>query len=166
MLAAVCDIKTYKINNLITYTFILLGAATNIMIAGYKGLLFSLWGSVLPVICLMILYLCRMLGAGDIKLFGAVGSIMGAGFTLNAILCSFIAGGIIGLSILLVKRSCKSRLRYLLIYMKGCFLSMSLLPYTSFEDKHSDDGKFHFAIAISAGTLVLFFINAAGTGGF
>ncbi len=153
VLALISDIKTYKIKNNIVYPFIILGLLTNVYYNSLQGVKESLIGIMLPILLLFILYLLRMLGAGDIKLFSAIGSIMGYGFVFNTILYSIIAGGIISLEILIVKKNGRKRLVYLLKYLKISILTCSMLPYEDFNEK-SDGSKFHFGYAVICGTII------------
>jgi len=106
-----------------------------------------------PVLILFVFYALRMLGAGDIKLFSAIGAIMGTKFVLYAIAFSFMAGGVIALIILSVNRGWKNRMLYLFNYLKCCFLANSFLPYSDFEEKN-DGSKFHFTFAITIGVII------------
>jgi len=153
VLSLISDIKTYKIKNYIILPFILFGMIINCIIYGSRGALISLWGMAAPVFILFVFYALRMLGAGDIKLFSAIGAIMGIKFVLYSIAFSFIAGGGIALVILSINRDWKNRMSYLFNYFKCCFLANSLLPYTDFDGK-KDGGKFHFTLAIACGVIV------------
>lgn len=156
-LSLISDIKTYKIKNKIVLTFMILGMGANVVTDGIKGIKVSLLGLITPILILFILYALRMLGAGDIKLFSAIGSIMGVKFAIYSMAFSFLSGGIIAIIILVLRKNGVERLRYLWLYMKNTFLSMSIQPYTEFEDKR-DTGKFRFAYAIFVGTVLALFV--------
>lgn len=119
----------------------------------FNGVLHSLAATVLPVLLLIILYILRMLGAGDIKLFSAIGAIMGVKFILYTIIYSFLSGGVIALALISLRKNGKQRLTYLYTYIKNCILTRSFQQYTAFDDK-SDGSKFHFSYAIVCGTLI------------
>ncbi|RCX11238.1 prepilin peptidase CpaA [Anaerobacterium chartisolvens] len=153
LLALICDYKIYRIKNAVVVPFIVAGILTNTVLGGPEGLKSSISGILLPVLLLIVFFALRMLGAGDIKLFSAVGSIMGAEFVMYAMAYSFISGGVIAVLIIALRKNGKERLRHLVAYIKSCFLSFSLLPYTDFEDK-SDGAKFRFSYAIACGTLI------------
>lgn len=161
MLSLVSDLRTYRIKNYITYSFMLAGLTANLAMEGPKGMIFSLQGIMLPVVGLILLYMMRVIGAGDIKLLSAVGAVMGAGFILSAMLYSFICGGIIASLIILIRRNGIERFKYLFSYMKSCLVSMELLPYADSQDKQ-DRGKFHFSIAVASGTAAAVIIGRFG----
>ncbi len=153
LLALICDYKTYRIKNTVVVPFIMAGILTNAILSGPGGLKSSAAGILLPVLLLIVFFALRMLGAGDIKLFSAIGSIMGAKFVIYAMAYSFISGGVIAVLIIVFRRNGKERLKYLLAYIKSCFLSFSLLPYTDFENKE-DGAKFRFSYAAACGALI------------
>lgn len=153
ILALISDIKTYKIKNIIVYPFIIIGIITNFYLNGLDGVFFSLKGMFAPILLLIIFFILRMLGAGDIKFFSAIGSIMGVQFVIFTILYSFLSGGVIALLLMIVRKNGIKRFIYLFKYLKSCFITLSILPYTDFSDK-SDEGKFRFAIAIVCGVCV------------
>lgn len=152
-LALISDIKTYKIKNNIVFPFIIIGILTNMHLHGIAGIVFSFKGLIAPILLLIIFFALRMLGAGDIKLFSAIGSIMGLEFILYTILYSFLAGGAIALLLIIVRKNGIKRFTYFFQYLKSCFLNLAILPYTDFDDK-SDGGKFRFAFAIACGVAI------------
>jgi prepilin peptidase CpaA len=153
ILALISDIKLYKIKNKIILPFIIIGIMTNLLNSGINGFRESLIGIAVPVVVLIILYAVRMLGAGDIKLFGAIGSIMGYEFCLFTIVFSFIAGGVIASILIILRKNGRRRFSHLFEYIKACIVCFTLLPYSDFDDK-SDGEKFHFAVAITLGTMI------------
>lgn len=161
MLALISDLKTYKVKNLITYGFMLLGLGVNFAQEGFSGLYFSFQGLVLPVLCLIILYAAKVVGAGDIKLLCAIGAVMGARFALYATLFSFIFGGIIAFGVILCRHNGAARFKYLIEYVRSCFLTMKLLQYTDFKGKN-EEGRFHFSIAILSGTAAVIVLGRFG----
>lgn len=161
ILASVSDFRTYKISNSINYFFILLGTLSNLVFYGLRGLRSSVGGIIVPLIVLLLLYALRMLGAGDIKLFCAIGAIAGVKFVLYSIAFSVISGGIIALAIMLFRKNAVKRFAYFTTYLKSCLLSAAILPYSDFEDK-SDGGKMHFSYAVACGTSILIAAKLTG----
>jgi len=74
---------------------------------GVRGLLDSLLGIIVPFLLLIVLYALRMLGAGDVKLFSAIGAVLGVRAALWIMAYSFLAGGVIALIILIINRNGK-----------------------------------------------------------
>ncbi len=157
--ALVSDIRTYKIKNLIIVIFMAAGLTTGFLRDELSGLSDSALAAVIPIPLLMIFFALKMLGAGDIKLFCAIGALGGVRFVLYAMAYSFIAGGIIAIVIMLVNKNFRKRGRYLLCYLKTCFLSRTLQPYTDFNDK-TDGAKFRFSYAVACGVAAAIFLKS------
>jgi len=153
LLSSISDIRIRKIKNAIVLPFIAAGLVTNWIISGHNGLTGSLLGAFLPLVLLMALYALKMLGAGDIKLFSAVGAIMGTGFVLYSMAYSFLVGGIISIVLMILRKNAAERFKYLMNYLKSCFLTFSIKPY-AVEISKDDSAEFPFACAIALGTII------------
>jgi prepilin peptidase CpaA len=151
--AVVWDFRSYKISNVLIAAGLAAGLVSGFAADGVKGLVSAVLAALVPAVLLILLFALRMLGAGDIKLFCAVGAIMGLPFVLYAMAYSFLAGGVMALLIIAVRGNAKQRLGHIATYLKTCFLSGKFSPYTDFDDK-SDGAKFHFSLAIAAGCAV------------
>jgi prepilin peptidase CpaA len=145
------DTKTRKIKNFVTYPAILAGFATNLILAGFEGLKDSITATILPILILFLFYVLKMLGAGDLKLFGAIGSIMGLNFVLCNLAYAFISGGVIAIILIGIRKNAFERFKYLFNYLKSCFLMLKLEKYQEFD---SNNGLFRFSYAILWGTLI------------
>jgi len=94
--AAWIDFRTFRIPN----ALVLLGAGFGLLVqtwgSGLDGLLLSVAGLALGLMLMLPFYLFRLTGAGDVKLMGAVGAILGPAALLQALFFSLIAGGALG----------------------------------------------------------------------
>ncbi len=151
-MALVSDLKTGKIKNRLTVSFMALGLATNLLMDGVAGIRDSLAGWLAPMLLLFVLYALRMMGAGDIKLFSAVGAIMGLQFSLWTMAFSFLCGGVMALIVMVSRKKAAVRMRSFFTYLKSCLLGLTLLPYDT-QTESKDGGTFPFAAAIAAGAL-------------
>jgi len=168
LLAFIGDIKSNKVRNTLTLTFILLGIISNLIFRGFGGFFLSFLGILLPFMIFLPLYILKMLGAGDIKLFSAIGAICGYRFLLRSMIYSFLTGGIIALIVILIQKNSKQRLSHLIHYILNCFLTSSIQPYcsnyysdcdiaitlNSNADIQVNKAMFPFACAISLGTVL------------
>ena len=100
-ISIVTDIRIRKILNIVTYPAILLGFVLNpILHYGYSqsvglGFLHSLLGFLLGFGFFFIFYIFgkgKNMGAGDVKLMGAIGALLGWEMTLNAIIFTAFTG--------------------------------------------------------------------------
>ena len=165
VLLAICtvsDVKTRKIKNSVTYTFIAVGMFANTAANGLKGLGFSLAGVCIPLLILLLFYKLRMLGAGDVKLFAAVGAIAGGRFVFRSILYSFLFGGVAGIITLALRRNATERFKSLLEYIKSCYLTFRLMEYENSASGNSG-GRFPFTYAAVPGILLQLLPAILGT---
>jgi prepilin peptidase CpaA len=102
--AAVYDIRFRRIPNWLVLAALLLGLALNGFLFGGGGLLTSLKGIGLAFVIYFPLYLLRGMGAGDVKLMMAIGSLVGPGPWFIIFLCTGLLGGILALAFLLLRR--------------------------------------------------------------
>lgn len=143
------DIREHKIKNFITIPAALIGCLINFMEKGLSGLSFSVEGWLTPVIFLILFYYINVMGAGDIKLFAAIGAIMGLPFVIFSFTFTVCLGSIIGLALMIKRRALLFRMRILLNYFLFSVATRKLSPYVSKNDLSS---KFAFSVAIIPGT--------------
>jgi len=94
---ALIDLRTRRIPNVLTAS--LLTAGVFLAASGLSGLTVkaALLGMCLGLALMMPGYLIGATGAGDVKLFAAVGALMGSERTLTAFLYTALAGGAIAI---------------------------------------------------------------------
>ena len=69
----------------------------NLAIGGLNGALYSIGGCVLAFILMFILHVFGAMGAGDVKLFAAIGSVIGAQLVLPTFVVVVLTGGLLAL---------------------------------------------------------------------
>lgn len=102
--AAVYDVRYRRIPNWVSVGGIALGLLANTLTHGIPGLLFSLGGFALGFGLYFVLYVLHAMGAGDVKLMGAVGALVGWRNWVAIFVIAAILGGIMAM-ILIVARS-------------------------------------------------------------
>src|SRR6266568_3093330 len=80
--AAVVDVQQHRIPNWLTYPSMIAGLVLQTAFHGLGGLLHSVEGGLLFGGIFLLFYLVRAMGAGDVKLAAALGSIVGVSATL------------------------------------------------------------------------------------
>lgn len=120
--AVLMDLKTGEIANGWIVTIWLAGILVSWQERGGSGIRFWFFGMSIPLLCLFWLFLFRMLGAGDIKLFSAIGGFLGPAAILKCICLSFIFGAILSIGILIICGNIRQRLFKLTIYIKQIFI--------------------------------------------
>jgi len=89
------DVRYRRIPNAFVIGTLVAGISLNIAIAGFSGVLNSLGGCVLAFVLMFMLHVFGAMGAGDVKLFAAIGSITGAQLVLPTFLIVILTGGLL-----------------------------------------------------------------------
>ncbi len=143
--ACITDIRYQKIPNLLVLTFFAAGIIYRVTCGGLIGL----WGALIASACgfipLLIIYLFKGIGAGDVKLFAAIGIWSSTVYVLQLMLISFLAAGIIGLVILISKSIYLRRFILMLHTLYIPALRMNRKGYIKWADAGK---KFPFMIAV------------------
>jgi prepilin peptidase CpaA len=90
--ATFTDLRTHQIPNAITVPAAVTGLALNATLSGWHGAVISVEGALLGIGIFLVFFLIGGMGAGDVKLFGAVGSLVGP----HALLLVFVFTGLVG----------------------------------------------------------------------
>ncbi|HTI50111.1 MAG TPA: A24 family peptidase, partial [Planctomycetaceae bacterium] len=101
---AVSDLVTHKIHNRATYTGIVLALIVNSLERGWdgpRGLEDSLKGLGLCGGLMLVSYVLFHVGGGDVKLLAMIGAFLGVEEGIEALLWTFVLGGIAGLTLLI-----------------------------------------------------------------
>lgn len=159
IIAALTDLQQRRIPNLLTFPAMLFGILAHLHASGLAGLWFSTGGLALGIGFLLLFYLSGMMGAGDVKLMGAVGSMIGPQEVFQAFLYTAFAGGIYALIVLAWKG-------LLINFVKRIFHSLhlslinrrlTLIP----EEGHASP-ILCYGIAIGVGTVISIFFDLPG----
>ena len=96
IVAAVIDGKILKVPNWLTFPFIVAGWIHWTVQGGLgtEGLLFSLMGTFVGMMLLLVLRNVGGMGAGDVKLLAGVGAWLGTVITLYAFAATAVVGGV------------------------------------------------------------------------
>lgn len=157
------DAKECRIPNQFVFSGLALGILFNTalpeglgfvsLLPGGLGLWGALAGAALGLAVMLPMYLLRAMGAGDVKLMSMVGAFLGPEDVLGAVLCSFLAGGVLSLGFAwktgILRRTLQNV--WFIVYSGAIKIAGGSLP--SPDDAPETAGKFPYAAAIAAGTL-------------
>lgn len=99
--AALCDIRTRRVPNRLTFGMAALALATHAWVGGAGGALSSAAGLLVGLCCFLPIFLLGGMGAGDVKLLAAIGAWIGPGDAFVVALTSSIAGGALAIVVAL-----------------------------------------------------------------
>ncbi len=102
--AAVIDVRQHRIPNWVTYPGIAMGILLRWFFLGWRGLGSALTGCLIAGGVMLVFYLVRAMGAGDVKLLAAIGSLVGPSHAVVVLIATAIAGGVLALVYVLARR--------------------------------------------------------------
>jgi prepilin peptidase CpaA len=157
--AAAYDIRFRRIPNWLALAGLCAGLGLNTAFGGWIGLKMAAAGFATGFGVYFLFYLIRAMGAGDVKLMGAAGSLVGAGNWLWLFVAAAIAGGAIALVLIVVKRRVRATL-WNIAFILSEFLRFRA-PYMKREELDVKSGKgvsLPHAVAIALGSLAFLYM--------
>lgn len=117
--AGYTDFRHRKIPNWLAVTGLCSGLLGHVWTGGFPGMGRSLTGAGLGFGIMLLLYIFKAVGAGDVKLFAAIGAIGGPLLTVSTITYSILWAGLIGIGILLYQRRLVANGKGILLAVTG-----------------------------------------------
>lgn len=148
--AAYFDLAKGRIPNALVLLLGAVGLVCSGVIGGLVGVTDSLMGAAMGGGLLLVCYLARWLGAGDVKLMAAMGALLGFGGVLWALFYTAVVGGALGVGILVWKGK-------LLWGLKRAFSLRALLHPEEVEERITVP----YGFAIAVGTLLTVVLHGA-----
>jgi prepilin peptidase CpaA len=116
--AAVSDVREHRIPNWLTYPGMILGMVLRGVLLrgglfGLKGLASAVEGLLLAGGIMFLFYAVRAMGAGDVKLMAAVGSLVGPKHAIVVLLATAICGGLMAIIVAVYRGRMGATLRNL-----------------------------------------------------
>ena len=153
--AAWIDGRTRRIPNWLTVSGFAVGVALHLCLAGWRGGLFALEGSVLGLLVLLPLVLLRALGAGDWKLMGALGAFVGPVMLWFVLLASVLVAGVMAVVQMVMAGRVRETLRNVGLLIMG-FFAYGFRAHPEISIDNPDALKLPFGVAVAIGTLICF----------
>jgi prepilin peptidase CpaA len=165
IVAAVIDVRTQKIPNWLTLPFTLIGMLLNFFINGNQGLISSALGLLAGFLLLYFVYLLGGMGAGDVKLLGAVGALLGPRMVFYTFIWMALAGGALAFLFILYKRAFSQTFRNLKILLLGWVLGIADSE-ANITIKNQSLVKLPYGVAIALGTILAVWLKQIPSFGF
>jgi prepilin peptidase CpaA len=156
--ACVCDVRTRRIPQLLTLGGAVAGVAFHVATAGWTAGVASLSGWAVGLLILMLPFALGGLGAGDVKLLGALGAWVGAANVVWVALYAGAAGGV--LAVLVAARSgyLREALRNVYLLLMHWRLN-GLRPLDEVTLDRSRGPRLAYAVPILAGTVATLWLQ-------
>jgi len=140
------DISKKNIYNIQTYPSMAIGLILGYAAGGGHGILMSLAGLFTGLALLFIIFLAGGIGAGDVKLLGAIGALKGTVFVLWTMFFTGLIGGVMAFALLIWKGRLLSTFRNLFIFLRH--------PVKAHGDQKPEERMYlPYGVAISLGSV-------------
>ncbi len=150
--AAVTDVCWGRIPNWITFPLAVISLGAHTWTGGWDGFLFSLQGCLMGLVCLIWFYARGGMGAGDVKLMGATGAVLGATHVVYAFAVAALLGGLYSLTIMVAQGGLRSMWERLVVLVSTMFVTRSAPQGNGPQSK--TEPKLRYALVIGLGTLI------------
>jgi prepilin peptidase CpaA len=145
------DVCYRRIPNAFVLATLAVGIVINVSFTGINGALASLGGCVLAFFLMFVLHIFGAMGAGDVKLFAAIGAVTGLNLVLPMFFVVILTGGVLGVISMLRAREPK------LIMLRVFHIVMGILPgHTVPRFPVPEDRRYTipYGVAITLGSLI------------
>lgn len=109
-IAFIVDIRKQIIPNWLTAASFAAAIVYHAVLGGMEGITAALIGAAAGFFPLLLLHLAKGIGAGDVKLFAALGAWLGVWTVLQVLLYSILYAGAIGICLVIMNRTFGKRL--------------------------------------------------------
>jgi len=148
------DVRYRRIPNKLVFATLVAGISLNLVFRGWHGLASSLEGMVVAFVMMFVLHAIGTMGAGDVKLFAAVGSIVGISSVPQTLMIVALMGGVLAVAKMIYARRVGRTMLGVVHFFYG------LLPGQTvprFEVPPDGSNTLPYAIPICLGALVSVF---------
>jgi len=160
-ISAIIDLRTQKIPNLITLPTVIVALLYHFFTHGINGLIFGALGLATGIGLLIIPYILGVSGAGDAKLMGAVGAVLGSKSVFVAFLLTALVGGIYAVILIMFnQKRFKGFFKKQLITLQLFILTRKFIPDPVEENKKKP--RLCYGVAIALGTFIYMGLDLSG----
>ncbi len=145
------DVRYRRIPNAFVLATLVSGLAVSIFFGGFEGALESIKGCVFAFTLMFVLHIFGAMGAGDVKLFAAIGAIAGAESVLTTFLVVVLTGGVLGVVSMLRANSVRETMQRVLQILIGLLPGWQMPRFAVPADKRH---TIPYGVAITVGSVI------------
>jgi prepilin peptidase CpaA len=161
LLAGWIDWRSHRIPNWLTVSGFFAGIALNTIFFHWGGTKQSLLGAAMALGILLPVVLLRGLGAGDWKLMGALGAIVGSSQILDLLMATILFAGLIAIVQIVLKKRVFVTLRNMWELVRGYFI-FGLKPNAEISLDNKAASTLPFGVAAAVATVLCWGALLAG----
>jgi len=145
------DVRYRRIPNAFVLATLASGLIINTIYGGLNGTLMSLGGCAIAFMLMFILHIFGAMGAGDVKLFAAVGSLTGTNLVLPTFLIVILTGGALALLLTLRMGAVRATMQRVLQILVGLLPGWEMPRFAVPQDRRH---TIPYGVAITFGSLI------------
>jgi prepilin peptidase CpaA len=145
------DVRYRRIPNAFVLATLASGIIVNTVYGGWQGAVMSLGGCAIAFMLMFILHVFGAMGAGDVKLFAAVGSLVGTHLVLPTFLVVILTGGALALLLMLHRGAVRATMHRVLQILVGLLPGWELPRFSVPADRRH---TIPYGVAITFGSLI------------
>ena len=145
------DVRYRRIPNPFVLATLVVGILTNAIFGGLEGAFASLGGCALAFFLMFMLHVFGAMGAGDVKLFAAIGSVVGASLVLPTFFVVVLTGGLLAFISMLRAGAVRSTLHNVLLVLVGLVPGWKMPRFAVPADRRH---TIPYGVAITLGSLI------------
>ena len=145
------DVRYRRIPNSFVVATLISGLVMNTTFGGMKGVLSSAGGCVLAFILMFMLHVFGAMGAGDVKLFAAIGSVTGANLVLPTFLVVILTGGVLAVVSIVRSGAVRTTMQRVLQILVGLLPGWQMPKFAVPTDRSH---TIPYGVAITIGSII------------
>ncbi len=157
-LAAVCDVRTGRVPNVLTFGAAAAGFAFSTLHAGLSGLGTSLLGCLVGFVLFLPLFALGGMGGGDVKLLAAIGAWIGPMGALQAALWASLVGGVLAVIVGISSGYLREAIRNLFA-MVAVWRAVGPSPISDLTLAQSRGPRLAYAVPIGIGAIIAMWLG-------
>jgi prepilin peptidase CpaA len=145
------DVRYRRIPNAFVLATLATGVLTNAIYGGLSGALASLGGCALAFFLMFMLHIFGAMGAGDVKLFAAIGAVIGASLVLPTFFVIVLTGAALAIFSMIRAGAMRSTLHNVLMVLVGLVPGWKMPRFAVPVDRRH---TIPYGVAICFGSLI------------
>ena len=145
------DVRYRRIPNVLVLATLIAGISINTFFSGFQGTLSSVEGFALAFFPMLLMHIFGALGAGDVKLFGAVGAVIGVGLVPLAFVVVVMLGAVLAIYTMLRAGTVLTTLHGVLRIFVGILPGWEMPRFAMSPDRRH---TIPYGVAIMVGSLI------------
>ncbi len=145
------DVRYRRIPNRVVLLTLVSGLVMNAIVGAWSGVRASLVGCALAFGLMLVLHLFGAMGAGDVKLFAAIGAIIGVSSVLSTFLVILITGAVLAVILMLRAGTARVTMQRVLLILAGLAPGWKVPRFPAPADRRQ---TIPYGVAIAFGSLI------------